>query len=351
MVSAQRIYDLASISIVQGAEFEESNMDALSDVLQRVRLAGAVFLHGEFTEPWGVIGESNAMLCAAYLPPSERIVSYHLVTEGNCCAWLADDPKSVIPLQAGELLVVPQGEAHAVASSLTATPVPTAPLQARHLETAPGEVLKLAYGGGGALTRLVCGFLACDETFSNPLIAALPRIFKIDMRNNPRSAWIESSLQFAATEAVESRAGSSLVLGKLSELLFVEAIRSCVAALPDDHEGWLAGVRDRFVGRALALMHAQPAHAWTVHELASKVGLSRSALAQRFTELVGKPPMQYLSRWRLQLAARELLDGTKNLAAIAGQIGFESEAAFNRAFKREFGLPPSTWRSTHARAG
>jgi AraC-like DNA-binding protein len=351
VISGRCIYDSASISIVRDTFFQELIMDALSDVLQRVRLAGAVFLHGEFTEPWGVIGESNAMLCAAYLPPSERIVSYHLVTEGNCCAWLGDDPSSAIQLQAGELLVVPQGEAHVVASSSTVTPVSSAPLHARHLETAPGEVLKLAYGGGGAVTRLVCGYLACDETFSNPLIAALPRIFKIDMRNNPRSAWIESSLQFAAAEAVESRAGSSLVLGKLSELLFVEAIRSCVAALPDDHEGWLSGVRDRFVGRALALMHAQPAYAWTVHELANKVGLSRSALAQRFTDLVGKPPMQYLSRWRLQLAARELLDGTKNLAAIAGQIGFESEAAFNRAFKREFGSPPMTWRNNQVGTG
>lgn len=323
-------------------------MDALSDVLQRVRLAGAVFLHGEFTAPWGILGESDAALCAAFLPPAERIVSYHLIAEGSCWAWLADDSSSAIELQAGELIVVPQGDAHVLASSQSVTPVPSAPLRARHLETAPGEVLKLSYGGGGKITRIVCGYLACDEIFSNPVIAALPRIFKIDMRNDPRSAWIESSLQFAAAEAVESRAGSNLVLGKLSELLFVEAIRRCVDALPENHEGWLAGVRDRFVGRALALLHAQPAYAWTVHELASRVGLSRSALAQRFTDLVGKPPMQYLSRWRLQLAAKELLEGTKNLAAIATQIGFESEAAFNRAFKREFGLPPSSWR--HSRA-
>lgn len=325
-------------------------MDALSDVLQHVRLGGAVFLHGEFTEPWGVVGQSDTALCTSYLPPSQRIVSYHLILEGSCWAKLVDDPHSDLLLHAGELLVVPQGEAHILASSLNVTPVPSAPLLARHLEIAPGEVLKLSYGGGGKITRIVCGYLACDETLSNPLIATLPRIFKIDMRNDPRSAWIESSLQFAAAEAAESRAGTSLVLGKLSELLFVEAIRRCVDALPANHEGWLAGVRDRFVGRALALLHAQPAHAWTVHELASKVGLSRSALAQRFTDLVGKPPMQYLSCWRLQLAAKELLEGTKNLATIANQIGFESEAAFSRAFKREFGLPPSSWRHSRAHA-
>lgn len=143
------------------------------------------------------------------------------------------------------------------------------------------------------------------------------------------------------------RAGSSLVLGKLSELLFVEAIRRCIDALPSNKEGWLAGVRDRLVARALSLLHAQPSHTWTVDELATKVGLSRSALAQRFTDLVGQPPMQYLMRWRLQLGARELKSANKSLSTIAEQIGYESEAAFNRAFKREFGLPPSSWRKEH----
>jgi AraC-like DNA-binding protein len=234
-------------------------------------------------------------------------------------------------------------------SALGLTPVPSAPLLAELLEIAPGEVMKVAFGGDGALTRIVCGFLSCDETLSNPLLAVLPRIFKIDMRNDPQSAWLESSLRFATTEAAEGRAGSAIVLAKLSELLFVEAVRRCIDALPADKKGWLAGVRDRFVGRALALLHTQPAHAWTVDELARKVGLSRSAFAQRFTDLLAQPPMQYLARWRLQIAAQELSMGGKSLAAVATQIGFESEAAFNRAFKREFGIPPAGWRKKHGK--
>jgi AraC-like DNA-binding protein len=325
-------------------------MDAVSDVLRVVRLGGAVYLNGEFTAPWCVIGQTNGALCAGYLPRSERVVSFHLITEGNCWARLAADPNSAIQVNAGELLVVPQGETHIMGSAPDLTPVPFGPLLASQLETAPGEVMKLSHGGGGTRTRTVCGFLACNETLSNPILSALPRIFKIDMRNDPRSAWLESSLQFAAAEAAEWRAGSAIVLARLSELLFVEAVRRCIDALPADQKGWLAGVRDRFVGRALSMLHAQPAHAWTVDELARKVGLSRSALAQRFTDLLGQPPMQYLARWRLQIAAQELLNGSKSLTAIAEQVGYDSEAAFNRAFKREFGMPPAGWRKNRSKA-
>ena len=325
-------------------------MDAVSDVLRVVRLGGAVYLNGEFTAPWCVIGQTNGALCAGYLPRSERVVSFHLITEGNCWARLAADPNSAIQVNAGELLVVPQGETHIMGSAPDLTPVSFGPLLASQLETAPGEVMKLSHGGGGTRTRTVCGFLACNETLSNPILSALPRIFKIDMRNDPRSAWLESSLQFAAAEAAEWRAGSAIVLARLSELLFVEAVRRCIDALPADQKGWLAGVRDRFVGRALSMLHAQPAHAWTVDELARKVGLSRSALAQRFTDLLGQPPMQYLARWRLQVAAQELLIGSKSLAAIAEQVGYDSEAAFNRAFKREFGMPPAGWRKNRSKA-
>ncbi|SAL13874.1 AraC family transcriptional regulator [Caballeronia terrestris] len=322
-------------------------MDALSDVLRVVRLGGAVYLNGDFTAPWCLYGQADAALCAAFLPRAERVVSYHLITEGSCWASLADDSSSAIRVDAGELLVVPQGEAHLMGSALDLAPAPTGHLLSSQLESAPGQVMKLTYGGGGARTRLVCGFLACDDTLSNPVLSALPRLFKIDMRNDPRSAWLESSLQFAAAEAADWRVGSAIVLARLSELLFVEAVRRCIDALPADRKGWLAGVGDRFVGRALAMLHAQPAHCWTVDELAKKVGLSRSALAQRFTQLLGQPPMQYLARWRLQIAAQELLGGRKSLAAVAEQVGYESEAAFNRAFKREFGMPPAGWRKSH----
>ncbi|WP_321945586.1 AraC family transcriptional regulator [Paraburkholderia sp. J10-1] len=321
-------------------------MDAVSDVLRAIRLSGAVFLNGTFTAPWCLIGRTDASLCGAYLPPSERIVSYHLVVEGNCWAQLADDPGSAIHVHAGELIVVPQGETHIMGSAIDLAPVPSDSLLAGQMAAAPGEVMTLCHGGGGAATRIVCGFLACDDTLNNPLLSTLPRLFKIDMRQDPRAAWLESSLKLAAAEAAEARAGGTIVLARLSELLFVEAIRSCIEALPEDQTGWLAGVRDRYVGRALSLLHAQAAHAWTVDELARKVGLSRSALAQRFTELLGQPPMQYLARWRMQIAAHELLTSSKSMIAVAEQIGYESEAAFSRAFRREFGMPPAGWRKS-----
>ncbi|MBS0387886.1 MAG: AraC family transcriptional regulator [Proteobacteria bacterium] len=325
-------------------------MDAISDVLRVVRLGGAVYLNGEFTAPWSIIGRADQQLCAGFLPRSQRVVSYHLITEGSCWARLADDAGSAVRVNAGELLVVPHGEHHIMASSLDLEPVPSAPMLASELENSPGEVLKVSYGGGGAATRLVCGFLACDETLTNPLLASLPRLFTVDMRNDPHSAWLENSLRFAAEQAAEIRPGSSCVLAKLSELLFVEAVRRCIDALADDRRGWLAGVRDRFVGRALALMHAQPARDWTVDELARRVGLSRSALAQRFSDLLGQPPMQYLARWRLQVAAHELAAGNEVLATIAARVGYDSEAAFNRAFKREYGMPPAGWRKRHGRS-
>ncbi|HEX6117988.1 MAG TPA: AraC family transcriptional regulator [Dongiaceae bacterium] len=325
-------------------------MDAVSDVLRLVRLGGAVYLNAEFTTPWSVISRTDAPLCATYLPRSERVVAFHLITEGGCWAQIVDDPKSVVHASAGELLVVPHGEPNILTSDLDLSPVSAAPLLARQMEASPGDVMKLSHGGGGTATRMICGFLACDDVLGNPILSALPRIFKIDMRDDPRSAWLESSMKVAAAESAQWRPGSAIIIGKLSELLFVEAVRRCIEALPEDRTGWLAGMRDRIVGRALSLLHAQAAYPWTVDELARKIGASRSALAQRFTDLLGQPPMQYLARWRLQVAAQELATGGKPLAVIAVDVGYESEAAFSRAFKREFGLPPASWRKSRGNA-
>ena len=172
----------------------------------------------------------------------------------------------------------------------------------------------------------------------------LPRVMVVNMREGPGAQWLTSSIRFSISEAAGQRAGAGTVLAKLSELMFVEAIRRHIESLPPEQTGWLAGLRDRFVGKSLAPMHSKPAHAWTVEELADTVGLSRSALAERFTGLIGQPPMQYLTRWRLQLAANLLRAVNRAVAAIAAEVGYESEAAFNRAFKREFGVPPAAWR-------
>ena len=318
-------------------------MDALSDVLRVVRLSGAIYLDGEFSAPWCVIGRADSELCEGYLTSSERIVSFHFITGGACWARLPDDPASALRIEAGEILVVPQGESHILGSATNLQPVSSSAMLARHLQSTPGQIVKLRHGGDGPVTRMVCGFLGSENVLENPLLSALPRIFKVDMRG-AHTTWLESSLQFAAAEAAQTRSGSATVLGKLSELLFVEAIRRYIDTLPADQKGWLAGLRDRFVGRALGLLHTRPAENWTVEDLAKEVGLSRSALAQRFGEFVGAPPMQYLARWRLQLAAQQLRGGSKTLAVVAEGVGYESEAAFNRAFKREFGMSPAAWR-------
>jgi AraC-like DNA-binding protein len=322
-------------------------MDALSDVLRVVQLTGAVYLDAAFTAPWSIIGHVDSALCSAYLPPSERVVSFHLVTQGSCWAMLPHDRGSALRVDAGDVIVVPQGETHVLGSSTELSPVPSAQLLASQVATAPGEVMTLAYGGGGAVTRIVCGFLSAQDIWRNPLLSALPRLFKVGMRGSSAS-WLESSLRFATEEAASAHAGSATVLSKLSELVFVEAVRRYADTMPDDRKGWLAGLRDRFVARALALMHARPAHPWTVEDLAHQVGMSRSGFAQRFADLLGVPPMQYLAQWRLQLAAQQLRLADRPLASVAEDVGYESEAAFNRAFKREFGVPPATWRRNAA---
>lgn len=324
-------------------------MDALSDILRAVQLSGAVFLSGEFTAPWCLIRPADSEICSGFLPRSERVVSYHLVAEGSCWARLADKEDSAIQIEAGEVLVIPQGESHLMGSDLSLPPAPTAQILTEHLQAHPGEVMRILYGGGGTPTRLVCGFLTCDEILTNPLLTALPRLFKVDMGKGVESAWLASALGFAAAEAAEPRAGTATVLAKLSELLFVEAVRRCIDTLPENEKGWLAALRDRYVGRAMSHLHTHPAHPWTVDELAGNVGLSRSALAQRFADLLGQPPMQYLAHWRLRSAARQLRSSGRSLAEVAGAVGYDSEAAFSRAFKREFGLPPASWRTSQVR--
>jgi AraC-like DNA-binding protein len=239
--------------------------------------------------------------------------------------------------------MMPNDEAHVMGSDLDVTPIAAESL----VTPAPeGGMLTINSGGGGDKTQFVCGFLACDRRLSRPVLEALPNMVRVPFGNGPATAWLKSLLQLGTQETLARRPGSDTVLAKLSELLFVEAVRRYSESMPTEQKGWLAGLRDRFVGRALTLIHQKPGDGWTVDALANEVGLSRSALAQRFTDLIGQPPMQYLTRWRLTVAAQRLRTDGASLAAVAEQVGYESEAAFNRAFKREFGVPPATWRRT-----
>ena len=250
------------------------------------------------------------------------------------------DRGEAIEMRAGELALLPHNDPHLFGSDLSAALVP-----AHTLMQAPrvGGIARVKHGGGGETTQLLCGFLGSDTAF-DPLLSALPPVLTLDVRSTSSGAWIESSFRFAASEIAAGRMGSTTVIAKLSELLFVEAVSQYVASLPAERRGWLAGLRDPQIGRALALLHARPTDAWTAEALALEVGMSRSVFAERFTTLVGQPPMQYLTLWRMHVAAQHLREGHGSVAQVGFAIGYESEAAFSRAFKRQFGTSPGTWR-------
>ena len=314
-------------------------MDALSDVLRVVRLKGGVFLHAEFTAPWCIFSQITHEDFGPLLEGAGHLVLYHYVVEGHLRAQIPNGKP--VEVEAGEVLILPHNDRHLLGSHLDLSPVP-----AKQVVRVPpdGGLAIIRHGGGGEKARVVCGYLGCDRMDGNPLTSALPPIVRFDARKGSTAAWMKSSLEFAADEIAARRAGSGTVLAKLSELLFVEALRRYVEGLPDEQTGWLAGLKDPFVARALALLHGRVAQQWTVDDLGRDVGLSRSALADRFTRLIGEPPMRYLARWRLQLAAHHLRSTDMPLARIAQQVGYDSGAAFNRAFKRNFGVPPATWR-------
>jgi AraC-like DNA-binding protein len=314
-------------------------MDALSDVLRVVRLKGGVFLHAEFTAPWCIQSQIAPEDCSVLLGEVEHVVLYHYVVEGRLRAQLLNGQP--VEIEAGEAVILPHNDAHLLGSHLDLPPVPGREIVSVSPE---GGLWAIRHGGGGETTRVVCGYLGCDRLENNFLAGVLPSLLRFDTRRGTSAAWVRSSLEFAAQEIAARRAGSEMVLAKLSELLFVEALRQYVESLPPEQTGWLAGLKDPFVSRALALLHNGVAREWTVDDLGREVGLSRSALADRFTRLIGEPPMRYLARWRIQVAAHQLRSSDTPLARIATQVGYESEAAFNRAFKRSLGVPPAAWR-------
>jgi AraC-like DNA-binding protein len=312
-------------------------VDVLSDVLRVIRLSGGVFLEARFTAPWCIGGKVSPDDCRPFLATPRHIIATHFVVSGGMRLRTSNGDETVV--DAGEMVLL-HNDLHAFGSELSLVP-----LSARDLIQPAGEggLARIVHGGDGAATQLLCGFLGCDEPFS-PLLGALPRLMKVNVRDNAAGAMVESSLRFAASEIASGRPGSATVIAKLSELLFVEAVSQYIAGLATDRRGWLAGLRDTHIGRALALLHARPTEAWTAESLAQEVGMSRSVFAERFSSLVGQPPMQYLGLWRMHLAAQQLRTSHGSVAQVGFKLGYESEAAFCRAFKRQFGASPGTWR-------
>jgi AraC-like DNA-binding protein len=313
-------------------------MDVLSDALRVVRLKGALFLNAEFHEPWCVAAPSGAQLARILSPAHEHMAVCHLVVEGRCWAQLPGG--EAVALEAGDVVTLPHGNAHLVGSGMQHAPVTASDA----IELKIPELARARYGGDGAGTVVICGWFGYEHLIASPVMAALPLLFRTNIRRRPSGAWLENSIRYAVGEATSGRAGSDVVADKLAEVLFVEALRGYIEALPDRQSGWLAGLRDPLIGSSIARLHERPAHAWTVASLAHAVNVSRTVLAERFVALIGIPPMQYLTQWRMTLAAHLLRSGRLSLTRIGEQIGYESEAAFSRAFKREYGAPPGAWR-------
>lgn len=312
-------------------------MDPLSDLLRVVRLDGAYFYAVEASEPWSVEALPARKLSPPIMPASEHLISYHVLTEGRCFGGLVGEEQ--IEMLAGDVIVFPHGDPHVMSSGpgvrvgedLQTTPPDRFPFTIRMGET----------GTLGA--SFFCGFLGCDRRPFNPLIASLPR--RMHMRGMS-IGWISGFLRQVHEESRLGRAGSDCVLTKMAELMFIEVLRRYLEDLPPGQTGWLAGLRDEMVGQALTLLHSRPAHPWTLAELAKEVASSRSSLAKRFNDLVGQPPMQYLAQWRMQVAANLLDRSGAKVSAIGSDVGYDSEAAFSRAFKKATGIAPGAWRDS-----
>ena len=315
-------------------------MDVLSEVLKVVKLQGAMFYNGEFSSPWSFCSPASRRAASYLSPGAGHLIIYHLLTEGHASARLVNGEG--ITLDAGDLVIFPHGDAHIIENGRVTKCVD----MEQELARIVANGLKVSrFGGGGEVTRFICGFMACDPQLSRVFLSGLPPMFKVSIRNDASGRWLENSIRFSVNEADASRAGGEAVLAKLSEVLFVETLRSYIAHLPVEQTGWLAGARDAEIGKTLALMHRNPEHPWTIASLAKRAGVSRSVLAERFRHYLNESPMAYLTRWRLQLGAQMLTSTSYSVAQIAPEVGYESEAAFNRAFKRQFTVPPARFRS------
>lgn len=311
-------------------------MDVLSDVLGAVRISGSVLFRAEFCAPWALASPATQVFAPMFVANARRMILFHIVTEGRCFAQTAESQP--LELAAGDILVLPYGDALAMGDRPGMKPEPVLPLLPPLPWDAPPV---LRHGGNGDMTRILCGFLHADEALLHPMLSRMPAMLRIRWGDDqPR---LQGVVRYVIEETTAARPGAACLLTRLADILFVEILRQ-YAERHDGGDNMLAALRDPVVGRALALIHREPARRWTVDGLAGEVAASRSAFAEHFSRLLGMPPIQYLAQWRLQLAARRLADSADSTAAIAVEVGYASEPAFSRAFKRHTGMPPAAWR-------
>ena len=331
-------------------------MDVLSDVLRIVRLTGSIFFTADLYDPWSVSSPSHEVLLR-YMPKNAECVTlFHIVKEGGC--WFKTESSKSFLLEKGSVIIFPQSCPHVMCSSMAIRPKPV--IELLKFEKINGL---LEYGGNGERTKLVCGYLFCDQRF-NPLLGAMPEMLILlpqKENGNPDlpglfpellpnvltifpGSWLDVTINHLITEIGGKNAGSDTIITRLTELMYVEVLRNYMQGLPEKSNGWLAGLRDAEVGKALMYLHAHPEEKWNVEQLAEKVGVSRSAFAQRFSDLIGESPIKYLTAWRMQLAQHLLLQPDLSMPLVAEKVGYDSDIAFNRAFKRYVGVPPAKWR-------
>ena len=324
-------------------------IETLSDVLRSVHLRGAVFYYLSYGHEWAAEAPPAKEIAGTVIPGAEHVMEYHVITKGS--GWAAIVGESPVRLETGDIVMFPHGDSHVMSSAPGIRPtrfsadwIHTTRNDPKPIPVVFHTLNEFSYGAPApeSPTNVACGFLGCDLRPFNPLIAALPRLLHIPAASD--GAWISQVMLQAVTTSQNKRPGGEAVLERISEMMFVDAVRRYVERLPEGSTGWLAGLRDRQVGHALALIHENPARAWTIDALADEIALSRSAFYDRFMRLIGQPPAQYLMQWRMQVAANLLRQSRAPVASIALDVGYESEASFARAFKRQVGTPPATWR-------
>ena len=308
-------------------------MDALSEVLRLAKFTAGVTLDATARAPWCVSVAASSSVARA-----------HLVIDGECIVKAGSGEE--VALKSGEIAFVPRGDAHVIGSSVDGD---ARAFSALVKAPVAGELTPISVGGAGAATRWIALSASCERHLADSLIAALPAVMKVDLSNASALYWLTDALGLTLSASAAPPIGASAERSRLAELVIVEAISRYVYGLPLGGKGWLAGLSDRFVGRALALVHGRPSEPWTVERLGRHVGLSRSALAERFSQVMGEPIFSFLTRWRLQVAAEYLLTTQRPIESIAHEAGYESAGAFSVAFKRVFGKPPSIWRKKRRR--
>lgn len=313
-------------------------MDALSELLRVVKLQGAIFFKAECAAPWKVQSPPSNKL-RPYIPgTASRVIEFHLIAEGRCSIRVGEE---TTPLAAGDFVMMPHGDAHLMSNGTGGEILDG---EAGLPALLRREVLVSQFGGNGEPTRMICGYLACEAGLIEPLLAGLPRVLRVNMRTDPFGQGLESMVHHAVAQAVTASTGSAVIVARLAEALFVEVLRRYLAQLPAGRSGWLAAAADPIVGRALAALHQKPEHPWTLDDLANQANASRSVLTERFARYFEQGPIAYLADWRLELAAESLRNTSRSVLQIASEIGYDSEAAFNRAFKRRFTTPPGQYR-------